>query len=160
MDQQLVIFSLGEEWYGIDIAAVDGIIKTQPITTLPHTLEYIEGILNLRGTVIPIMNLRKRFGLVSQPLTNDTRIVIVVLGQSKVGMMVDGVSEVLTISETDIDPAPPMVTNINANFIIGIAKVDERLIVMLDLERVLSKDEPYLLSEGSYYKEMSVAETI
>jgi purine-binding chemotaxis protein CheW len=141
MEQQVVVFSPANEYSGIDIAAVDGIIKMQPITMLPHMPEYVEGILNLRGTVIPVINLHKRFGFVPQPSTNDTRFVSIVLDRTRVGMMVNGVSAVLTISEADIDPAPPMVTTTNSNIIIGIAKVDERLIILLDLNQALKRKE-------------------
>lgn len=141
VDQQLVIFNLANEYYGIDIAAVDGIIKTQEITSVPNTPAFVEGVTNLRGSVLPVIDLRKRFGLPQVDATRDTRIVVVNMGHSKVGMIVDGVSEVLTIPEAAIEPTPPMVTTVDSAFIIGIAKVEERLIILVDLSKILDTEE-------------------
>jgi purine-binding chemotaxis protein CheW len=141
VDQQLVNFDLANENYGIDIAAVDGIIKMQEITTVPNTPAFVEGVTNLRGSVLPVIDLRKRFGLPQVDASRDTRIVVVNMGHSKVGMIVDGVSEVLTIPESAIEPTPPMVTTVDSAFIIGIAKVEERLIILVDLTKILNTEE-------------------
>jgi purine-binding chemotaxis protein CheW len=141
MENQLVVFSLANEDYGVDIAAVDGIVKMQPITTVPHAPGFVEGITNLRGEVLPVIDLRKRFGLPVGEKTKDTRIVNVEVDGIRVGMVVDAVNEVLRVSEEDIEPPSPLVTTVDSAFITGIAKVHERLIILLDLAKVLSPEE-------------------
>jgi purine-binding chemotaxis protein CheW len=141
MEQQIVVFELANEHYGLDISAVEGIIKMQNITKMPQAPNYVEGITNLRGVVVPVMDLRRRFGLESQERTRDTRIVVVYMNSIKVGMIVDGVSQVLRIQDDTIEPPPPMVTTINSAFIKGIAKLDNQLVILLDLSKVLSVEE-------------------
>lgn len=146
MERQLVVFELANEYYGVDIAAVESIIKMQPITAVPQAPEFVEGVTNLRGSVLPVMDLRKRFGLGSreqktETIQDDKRIVVVSMDGMKIGMIVDAVSEVLRVQEEAIEPPPPMVTTINSAFITGIAKVGERLIILLDLARVLTVSE-------------------
>jgi purine-binding chemotaxis protein CheW len=138
MEEQLVVFELGNEYYGLDISAVEGIIKIQAITSMPRAPEFVEGVTNLRGMVVPVIDLRKRFGLPVLDNTSDTRIVIVNLGKTKVGMVVDGVSEVLRVPEEAIQPTPPIVTSVDTAFIRGIAKLNERLVTLLDLKKVLN----------------------
>ena len=138
MEQQLVIFELAKEFYGVDISTVEAIIKMQPITAVPHAPAFVEGVTNLRGAVLPVMDLRKRFGLSPQAETKDSRIVVVVMGGLKVGIVVDGVSEVLRVVEDSIEPPSPLVSTVDSEFITGIAKVAERLIILLDLSKVLS----------------------
>jgi purine-binding chemotaxis protein CheW len=141
MEQQLVVFELAQEYYGVDIATVEGIIKMQAITVVPHAPRFVEGVTNLRGSVLPVIDLRKRFGLPSQEATKDTRIVVVVMGSLKVGMTVDGVSEVMRVPAEAIEAPSPLVTTTDTTFIKGIAKVAERLIILLDLSKVLSLQE-------------------
>jgi purine-binding chemotaxis protein CheW len=141
VEQQLVIFELANEFYGVDIATVEGIIKMQAITAVPHAPAFVDGVTNLRGSVLPVIDLRKRFGLASQVATRDSRIVVAVMGNLKVGMMVDGVSEVLRVPMEAIEPPSPLVTTVETTFIKGIAKVAERLIILLDLSKVLSMQE-------------------
>ncbi len=141
MEQQIVVFELGDEHYGLDISTVEGIIKMQSITRMPQAPFYVEGITNLRGVVVPVMDLRRRFGLPPQEQTKDTRIVVVYMNTVKVGMIVDGVSQVQRIQDDIIEPPPPMVTTINSAFINGIAKLDSQLVILLDLSKVLSVEE-------------------
>ena len=141
MERQLVIFNLATEYYGVDISAVEGIIKMQAITVVPHAPPFVEGVTNLRGKVLPVLDLRKRFGLNVSAETRDSRIVTVDMAGLKVGMVVDGVSEVLTVSEGSIEPPPPMVLSIDSTFITGIAKLEDKLVIMLDLAKVLSVEE-------------------
>jgi purine-binding chemotaxis protein CheW len=146
MERQLVVFELANEHYGVDIAAVESIIKMQPITAVPQAPAFVEGITNLRGSVLPVMDLRKRFGLSgreqkTESNRDDKRIVVVSMDGMKIGMIVDAVSEVLRVQEDVIEPPPPMVTTINSAFITGIAKVGERLIILLDLARILTVSE-------------------
>jgi purine-binding chemotaxis protein CheW len=141
MEYQLVIFELGSENYGVDIAAVEGIIKMQEITRLPHAPSFVEGITNLRGAVVPVVDLRKRFGLTAQEATRDTRIVVANIGATKVGLVVDAVTQVIRVAEDKIEPPPQMSVTINSAFIKNIAKLDQQLVILLDLARVLSTEE-------------------
>jgi purine-binding chemotaxis protein CheW len=146
MEKQLVVFELANENYGVDISAVESIIKMQAITVVPHAPEFVEGVTNLRGKVLPVIDLRKRFGLAAVDFSKDSRIVVVSMEGKEVGMVVDGVSEVLTISDESVEPVPTMVATVDSSFLVGIAKIDERLVILLDLQRVLSVQEQYALS--------------
>ncbi len=143
MEHQLVVFTLADEDYGVDISTVDSIVKMQAITQVPHAPSFVEGITNMRGEVLPVIDLRKRFGLPtpSEAFTKETRLVNVELGGLKIGMVVDAVTEVLSISEEEIEPPSPITTTVDSAFITGIAKVEERLIILLDLDKVLSTEE-------------------
>lgn len=141
MEHQLVVFELANEQYGVDIAAVESIIKIQPITVVPHAPAFVEGVTNLRGSVLPVIDLRKRFGLPQEDSTKNSRIVVVAIQSTKVGMIVDAVSEVLRVPEGAIEPPPPMVTSVDTAFITGIAKINDRLVILLDLGKVLSLQE-------------------
>jgi purine-binding chemotaxis protein CheW len=141
MEQQLVVFELAEEYYGVDISGVESIIKLQEITVVPHAPDFVEGVTNLRGTVLPVIDLRRRFNLAAAERDGDTRIVVVDVDGSKVGMIVDAVSEVLRVSAEAIEPPSPLVVTINSAFITGIAKMEDRLVILIDLSRVLSLDE-------------------
>jgi purine-binding chemotaxis protein CheW len=141
MEYQLVVFELAGEHYGVDIAAVEGIIKMQNITRMPQSPSFVEGVTNLRGSVLPVIDLRKRFGLSFQEATKDTRIITVDMEGTKIGMVVDAVSEVLRIQEETIEATPPMVTSVDTSFLKGIAKLTDRLVILLDLARVLTLQE-------------------
>jgi len=141
MDQQILVFALADEHFSVDIASVEGIVKLQEITKEPHAPSFVEGVTNLRGSVLPVIDLRKWFGLAFQETTKDTRIIVVTMSNKNVGMIVDAVSEVLTVSKQSIEPPPPMVTAVDTAFIVGMAKVDERLIILLDLAKALTSQE-------------------
>ncbi len=141
MEKQMVVFIVAQEYYGVSIAAVDSIEKLKPITAVPRAPAFVEGVINLRGKVLPVIDLRKRFGLQAEAATKDTRIVVVEMNNAPVGMLVDAVSEVLRVSDDVIEPPSPLVTTVDSAFITGIAKVGERLIILLDLQQVLSPQE-------------------
>lgn len=141
MENQLVIFELGGEQYGVGIDTVESIIKLQTITRVPHAPKFVEGVTNLRGVVLPVIDLRKRFGLELEAATKDSRIVVVEVNRLKVGMIVDAVTEVLRIQDEQIEPPSPMITTLDSAFIQGIAKVDKRLVILLDLSKILSAQE-------------------
>jgi purine-binding chemotaxis protein CheW len=141
MDRQLVVFELAGEYYAVDIHRVESIIKMQEITSVPHAPEFVDGVINLRGEVLPVVDLRCRFGLDSIEDTKDTRIVVVAIDSMKVGMVVDGVSEVLNVNTDEIEPPSPMVTTVDSGFIEGIAKQEKRLVILVDLGKVLSIQE-------------------
>jgi purine-binding chemotaxis protein CheW len=141
MEKQLVIFELGTEHFGIDISTVEGIVKILDITKVPQAPACVEGVANLRGQVIPIVDLHKRFGMASSEKTNETRIVVAHVGSMKIGMIVSSVSEVLTIDDSCIEPPPSMVSNVNSSYIIGIANIEKQLVILLDLAKVLTIEE-------------------
>jgi len=141
MENQLVVFNLAEEHYGVDIAAVEGIIKMEPVTKVPRAPSFVEGVINLRGSVLPVIDLRTRFGLPAGEENKERRIVVVEVNNAAVGMVVDAVSEVLRVSEDDVEPPSPIVTTVDSTFITGIAKVDGRLVILLDLGKVLNTEE-------------------
>lgn len=136
-ERQLVVFQLGAEFYGVDIARVHEIIRLQTITRVPRAPAFVEGVINLRGKVIPVVDLRRRFGLESSEHTRASRIVVVEIGDNVVGVIVDGVSEVLRVTGASIEPPSPVVAGIESEYIYGIAKLDDRLVILLDLDRVL-----------------------
>jgi purine-binding chemotaxis protein CheW len=141
MERQLVIFELANEFYGVDIFSVESIIKMQAITVMPHAPSFVEGVTNLRGSVLPVIDLRKRFNLPGQANPKESRIVVADMRGTKVGMIVDSVSEVQRILEESIEPPPPMVASVDSAFIKGIAKLGDRLIILLDISKVLSSEE-------------------
>ena len=156
MENQIVIFELSSEYFGVEIAAVQSIIKIQPITRLPHTAEFVEGVTNLRGKVLPVIDLRKRFGVAAQDMDKNSRIIVVSFDQNEVGMIVDEVSEVVTVPTGAVEAAPAIATTIDSTFIKGIAKLgsnstqqEERLVILLDLAHVLSTKEQAKLLELS-----------
>ena len=133
-----VVFHLDHEEYGVDIMKVNVIEKYQEIVKVPNSPEYIEGIINLRGEILPIFNLRKKFGLKEKPVDENTKIIVVFLGQMKVGFIVDSVSQIINIEDTQTEPAPRIV---NRRYIQSVAKVDERMIVLLDVDLMLEDEE-------------------
>ena len=135
---QLVSFRLGEEQFAVAILKVQEINHMVDITKLPETPPYCEGVINLRGQVIPILNLRKRFEMEHKEWDKDTRIIVCVVNDSPVGMVVDSVDEVLTLDSSTIEPAPGIISSCNAEYITGVAKLDERLLIFLDISLIAS----------------------
>ncbi len=146
-EQQLVVFDLNDEAYGVDIGSVREIIRLQEITRVPRTPDFVEGVINLRGKVIPVVELRKRFSLPIQDRTKENRIVNVDIGGQEIGMVVDAVTEVLRISADAVEPPSSVITTADSGYLRGIAKIDERLIILLDLDQVLSRDEKEALAD-------------
>jgi purine-binding chemotaxis protein CheW len=140
-ERQLVVFQLGAELYGVEISRVHEIIRLQAVTRVPRAPAFVEGVINLRGKVIPVIDLRRRFGLDAAEHTRASRIVVVEIGEQVVGIIVDGVSEVLRVNDSMVEPPSPVVAGIEAEYIEGIAKLPERLVILLDLDRVLASDE-------------------
>ena len=138
---QLVSFRLGQEEYGVEITKVQEIILMGEITRVPQTPEYIKGLINLRSTVIPIVDLRLRFGLDQEQLTDDTRIMVVNVANKTIGIIVDAVSEVLRISDEQIAPPPPTVAGLGREYLTGLVKLENRLLILLDIDKILGQDE-------------------
>lgn len=146
---QLVSFFLGEEEFGADILMVQEIIRMQPITRVPNAPHFVEGVINLRGKVIPIVDLRKRLNVSGAAEDSRKVRVIVVDVESKItGFIVDSVSQVLRIPQSTIEPAPPIVNaGIDSEYITGVSKLNDKLLILLDFNKILSKSEKRELSE-------------
>lgn len=138
---QLVTFSIGEEEFGVDILKVQEIIRTMEITKVPRAPEFVEGVINLRGKVIPIIDLRRRFGLDFKPHDKDTRIIVIEINNIVVGFVVDAVSEVLRIPTNTVEPPPPVVAGVDSDYISGVGKLQDRLLILLDLDKLLSSED-------------------
>ena len=142
---QLVSFSLGNEEFAVDILKVQEINRMIEITKVPKSPDFVEGVINLRGKVIPIIDLRRRFGLNAQEHDKQTRIIVVDIKGKIIGLVVDSVSEVLRLSSETIEPPPPMVAGVDAQYICGVGKLDNRLLILLDLNKILSSEENNIL---------------
>lgn len=144
--KQLVIFHMLEEKFGIDIQCVQEIIRIQNITKMPKTLDFVEGVINLRGNVIPVIDLRKRFELDQKSNDENTRIVVVEVSGIVIGMVVDSVSHVINMHESAIEPTSPVVSSISSDFILGVGKLEDELIIILDVEKIFEDHEKEHLS--------------
>ncbi|HHL39735.1 MAG TPA: chemotaxis protein CheW [Deltaproteobacteria bacterium] len=145
---QLVTFRLGNEEFSVDILKVQEIIRLMELTRVPRSPDFVEGVINLRGKVIPVVDLRKRFGLsVGDESSNETRIIVVEVGNKTVGFKVDAVSEVLRLPAETVEPPPSLVAGIGSEYIYGVGKLQDRLIILLDVDRVLGEDEKAALGE-------------
>jgi purine-binding chemotaxis protein CheW len=138
---QVVSFKLGSEEYGVDIAQVQEINRMVAVTHVPRAPQFMEGVINLRGQLIPIIDLRTRFGMPRAEHTKNTRIVVTEIAAKRVGMVVDSVSEVLRLPVDQIEDAPEMLTGVDTEYIRGVGKVEDRLIILLDLARIISGAE-------------------
>ncbi len=138
-EKQLVIFDLAGEAYGVLIQAVLEIIRMQEITRIPQAPYFVEGVINLRGNVIPVADLRKRFGLPTAEETKDNRIVVVDISGQAIGMTVDAVTEVTRIPANTVEPPSSVITTAESDYLIGIAKLESGMIILLDLDRVLAE---------------------
>lgn len=145
--REIVVFSIADETYGVDIHQVREIIRIPEITRVPRTPDFVEGVVNLRGSVIPVLDLRKRFGFEPKTYDKDQRIVVLEMEDQTVGMIVDSVSEVLRIDLSAIDSPSPYVVSVDSQYISGIAKIEENLVILLDVNRVLSAREREAVAE-------------
>lgn len=138
---QLVSFRLGQEEYGVEITKVQEIILMGEITRVPQTPEYLKGLINLRSTVIPIVDLRIRFGLPISEQSDEARIMVVNVAGKTIGIIVDAVSEVLRISQEDTAPPPPTVAGLGREYLTGLVKLENRLLILLDIDQILTDEE-------------------
>ena len=136
---QLVTFRIGEEEFGVDILSVQEIIRLMQITMVPRASACIEGVINLRGKVIPVINMRTRFNMPAHEHDSSTRIVVMEFGQKIVGFLVDAVSEVLRIPASTVQDPPPVVAGIGSEYIRGVGKLNNRLLILLDLDNLLDE---------------------
>jgi len=139
---QLVVFELGGEEFGVEIMNVQEIIRMPEMTQIPQSPDFVEGVINLRGRIIVVANLSKRFNLRSRVADENSRIIVVEIGKTVVGMIVDSVNEVLRIPKSSVEPAPELVmSKVSKNYLKGVGKIDKRLLILLDLARVLTVEE-------------------
>lgn len=140
-DKKVIAFQLENEEYAVSVDQVGSIERLQSITRVPQTAQFVKGIINLRGVVIPVIDLRIRFGMEEIEHTDSTRIIIVYLGETEVGLIVDTANDVIDIPADIIEPTPEVIGTVHANYISGVAKLDHRLLILLDLQKVLTIDE-------------------
>ncbi|MBH0332536.1 chemotaxis protein CheW [Brevibacillus brevis] len=138
VDQQ-ILFKMGNEYYGLSISLVREIIKPLPITRFPKSPLYVEGVIDLRGRILPIINLRKMFDLEPMEETDDTRFVDLQMDGLNIGIIVDAVSEVLNIPQSLIEPAPPIIAGVEGKYLQGIARMNDKLIMLLDVDEIFGQ---------------------
>lgn len=144
-EEQFVVLQLAGQDYGIEISGVNKIIHMEEITKIPQAADFVEGIISLRGDVIPIIDLGKRFNIFGTERNEKSRIIIVEVGEILIGVLVDAVVEVLRIPKEKIGPAPQMSAAIDTNFMQGIALIEDRLIILLDIDQILYEGEKDVL---------------
>ncbi|QDR83284.1 chemotaxis protein CheW [Sporomusa termitida] len=145
---QLVVFRLAREEYGLPITKVQEINRLVPITKLPQTPAFMEGIINLRGRIIPVIDLRKRFQLEISSYNDESRIIIVEVDGQTVGIIVDSVTEVVRLAAVSVEPPPPTFI-LDAKYIQGVGKLDDRLLILLEIDRILTSQETITLKQLS-----------
>lgn len=144
---QLVTFHVGTEEFGVNILEVREINRMMDITRVPHAPPFVEGVINLRGQVIPVVDLRSRFGLAAGERDKSTRIVVVELPGKVVGFLVDSVSEVLRVSTSRVEPPPALTGGVESVYIRGVVKLEDRLLILLDMQKLLNRVEERELEE-------------
>ena len=148
--RQFISFSVGDEEYGLELLRVKEVIRVREITWLPKAPSFVKGIINLRGDVIPIIDLRDKFGLEAKEATATTRVIVVEVEAKLMGMVVDSASQVVRIPADQIDPPPPVLGGFSQEFITGVGKIDDRLIILLNSDAVLTAEERTQLGSLQY----------
>jgi len=138
---EVLAFRLGQEEYGVDILKVQEIREHDAVTRIANAPDYIKGVVNLRGNIVPIIDLRLRFNLDTREQAGAGVVIVLNIAGRIIGMVVDGVSDVVSLSADEILPAPQMGTALDTEFLLGIGTIDERMLILLDIERLLSSDE-------------------
>ncbi len=146
---QIVGFRIGRETFGVPISLVHEIVRVPEITSVPDSPGFVEGVINLRGKIISVVDLRKRFGEAITPANRKNRILVTSVEGKLVGLIVDAASEVLKISENDIGPPPGVFSEDEVHYVTGVAKYQGRLIILIDLNKILQKGELRRLDELS-----------
>ena len=143
MEFKIVSFVLGDEEFGVDIMKIDSIVELGKLTKIPESADYVEGVMNFRGTVIPVINLRRKFYMEDLPedAKKKSKVIVVNLDDRKVGFMVDDVREVLTITDEQLEEPPEEVGGVGRAYVLGIAKMGESMMIILDIDKVLSAEE-------------------
>jgi purine-binding chemotaxis protein CheW len=147
--REFLSFRLGDAEYGIDLLKVQEIRGCDPVTKIVNTPAFIKGVIDLRGIIVPIVDMRLKFQLERAEYSDLTVVIILNVAQRVVGMVVDGVSDVITLGGADIKPVPEFSSALDTRFITGIGKIDERLIVLIDIERLIRSSEMALIDEAA-----------
>ncbi|MGC5324099.1 chemotaxis protein CheW [Brevibacillus sp. SYSU BS000544] len=140
-ESKVIVFRLKDEEYGVEVNQVKSIEKLEHITRVPRAPKFVKGVINLRGVVTPIVDLRSRFGLEEAVYSETTRVIIVVVGELEVGLIVDAANDVIDIPVNAIEPAPEVVGGVEAAYLRGVAKLEKRLLILLNLDKVLNTEE-------------------
>jgi purine-binding chemotaxis protein CheW len=144
---EFLTFTLGKEEYGIDILKVQELRGYDNVTQIANAPDFLKGVVNLRGVITPIIDMRIKFKLAASSYDQFTVVVILHLGERTVGMVVDGVSDVITLSSQQIKPAPEMGTVLNTDYLIGLGTLDDRMLILLDIDKLMSSDEIGLINK-------------
>lgn len=137
-----IVFQLAEEVYGVDVNQVRTIERMVPLTRVPRTPAFVKGVMNLRSEVMPVIDLRERFGLLAAAYSEDTRIIVVQVDEIEVGLIVDAANDIIDLEQDHIESPPEVVGGVKAKYLRGVAKLDDgRLLILLNLEEVLNKEE-------------------
>lgn len=147
LENKYIVFRLLDEEYGVEVNQVRSIERMQRITRVPRTPDFVKGVINLRGVVTPVIDLKTRFGLGTENYTDTTRIIIVAVADMEVGLIVDAANDVIDISADAIEPPPEVVGGVRAAYLEGVAKLQDRLLILLDLEKALNAEELVRLNE-------------
>jgi purine-binding chemotaxis protein CheW len=147
--QEYLTFTLGNEEYGIEILKVQEIRGYDAVTRIANTPEFIKGVINLRGHIVPIIDLRIKFNLGKVDYNEFTVVIILNIGNRVVGIVVDGVSDVLMLSDTQVRPVPDLVSSIDNKYLLGLGTVDERMLILVDIERLMSSQDMALVDAAS-----------
>ncbi|MFD0049331.1 chemotaxis protein CheW [Actinomycetes bacterium NPDC127524] len=140
-DVKIIVFQIEDKEYAIPVSHVRGIEKVLHITRVPKTVPFVKGVINLRGVITPIIDLRARFGLEERPYTDRTRIIIVTLDDLEIGLITDSANDVLDVPVNSIEPPPEVVGAIEAEYISGVAKIEKRLLILLNMDKILNPEE-------------------
>ncbi|MCO7261235.1 chemotaxis protein CheW [Dickeya zeae] len=143
--QEFLIFTLGDEEYGVDILKVQEIRGYDQVTRIANTPEFIKGVTNLRGVIVPIVDLRIKFMQQEVDYDDNTVVIVLNLGQRVVGIVVDGVSDVLSLTTEQIRPAPEFAVTLSTEYLTGLGSLGERMLILVDIERLLSSEEMALV---------------
>jgi purine-binding chemotaxis protein CheW len=135
--KQFIIFKLGDEEYGVDTQKVKSIQEMMTIIRVPRTPSFIKGVINLRGDIIPVMDLRDRFNMPSVDATDETRIIILRLGESSMGVVVDSATETLQLSEDAIENITDFINDLSVDYVIGVGKINNRVVTLLNFEKLV-----------------------
>lgn len=140
-DRHLVTYRVGKELFGVPISAVQEIVRVPAITSIPQAPDFVEGVINLRGKVITVVDMRRRLGRDASARDKRDRILVVEVGGRLIGVIVDEVAEVLRLSGDRVEPAPSMVAGVDNQYVVGVGKLDEDLLILIDIERVLTDEQ-------------------
>jgi len=160
-EKQMVLFELGAETYALDISIVHEIIRMQQITKVPKAPFFVEGVINLRGKVIPVVDMGKRFGIEKTERTKHNRIVVVDIKGTTIGIVVDAVTEVIRINGDSVEQASDIITAADSDYLQGIAKLGDKMVILLDMDKALDKEaimaDANLRNNGNGKKELAIA---